>query len=63
MAQAQHCRRRRLVVSLASPTCAGKPSGTLTRIPTGTVPMVCDSTNVMLYLYVSGAWKSAAALT
>lgn len=45
------------------PTCAGAPTGTPANIPTGTVPMVFDSTNFKLYAYVSGAWKSTAAFT
>jgi hypothetical protein len=45
------------------PTCAGTPTGTPASIPTGTVPMVFDSTNFKIYVYVSGAWKATAALT
>lgn len=37
------------------PTCAGTPTGTPTAI-TGYAPMVVDSTNNKLYVYVGGAW-------
>ena len=39
------------------PTCAGTPTGTPTAI-TGKVPMVADTTNNKLYIYVGGAWTS-----
>lgn len=39
------------------PTCAGTPTGTPTSI-TGKVPMVADTTNNKLYIYVGGAWTA-----
>jgi hypothetical protein len=45
------------------PTCAGAPTGTPANIPTGTVPMVFDTTNLKMYVYTGGAWKSTAAFT
>lgn len=39
------------------PTCAGTPSGTPTT-QTGTAPLVVDSTNSKLYVYVGGAWTA-----
>lgn len=39
------------------PTCAGVPTGTPTAI-TGYAPMVVDSTNNKLYVYVGGAWQA-----
>lgn len=39
------------------PTCAGTPTGTPTAI-TGKVPMVADTTNNKLYIYVGGAWTA-----
>jgi hypothetical protein len=45
------------------PTCAGTPTGTPASIPTGTVPMVFDTTNLKLYVYTGGAWKGTAAFT
>lgn len=41
------------------PTCAGTPTGTPHDIPTGTVPMVFDTTGVKLWFYTGGAWKMA----
>lgn len=38
-------------------SCAGAPSGTPTT-NTGRVPVIIDTTNVKLYAYISGAWKS-----
>lgn len=40
------------------PTCAGTPTGTPGAVPTGTVPMVVDTTNSKIYIYIGGAWKS-----
>jgi len=37
------------------PTCAGTPTGTPTAI-TGKVPIVADTTNNKLYVYLGGAW-------
>lgn len=37
------------------PSCAGTPTGVPTAI-TGKVPMVADTTNNKLYLYLGGAW-------
>ncbi len=45
------------------PSCAGAPTGTPADIPTGQIPMVWDSTNLKLYVYTGGAWKSSAAFT
>ena len=43
------------------PTCAGAPTGTPTNSPyTGAAGIVVDSTNSRIYVYVGGAWKSAA---
>lgn len=39
------------------PTCAGTPTGTPTAI-SGFAPMVVDSTNNKLYVYIGGAWKA-----
>lgn len=39
------------------PTCAGAPTGVPTAI-TGKVPMVADTTNNKLYIYVGGAWTA-----
>lgn len=39
------------------PTCAGTPTGVPASIPTGTVPMVFDTTGVKLWIYTGGAWK------
>ena len=39
------------------PTCAGVPTGVPTAI-TGKVPMVSDTTNNKLYIYVGGAWTA-----
>jgi hypothetical protein len=39
------------------PTCAGTPTGTPTA-KTGFAPMVVDSTNNKLYVYVGGAWQA-----
>jgi hypothetical protein len=41
------------------PTCAGAPTGTPANIPTGTVPMVFDTTNSKFWIYTGGAWKGA----
>lgn len=38
------------------PTCAGTPTGTPTTV-TGLAPMVADSTNNKLYVYLGGAWQ------
>lgn len=38
------------------PTCAGTPTGTPTAI-SGFAPMVVDSTNNKLYVYIGGAWR------
>lgn len=45
------------------PSCAGAPSGVPADIPTGQIPMVWDSTNLKLYVYTGGAWKSSAVFT
>lgn len=39
------------------PSCAGPPTGVPTS-KTGNIPMVVDSTNSKLYMYIGGAWKS-----
>lgn len=39
------------------PTCAGTPTGVPANIPTGTVPMVVDTTGSKLWLYIGGTWK------
>jgi hypothetical protein len=43
------------------PSCAGTPTGTPASIPTGTVPIVYDSTNSIYYAY-STSWKGLAGL-
>ena len=45
------------------PSCAGTPTGVPADIPTGQAPMVVDSTNFKLYMYVGGAWKGSAAFS
>jgi hypothetical protein len=40
------------------PTCAGAPTGTPASVPTGCVPVVVDTTNSKLYIYISSTWKS-----
>jgi len=45
------------------PSCAGVPSGVPADIPTGQIPMVWDSTNLKLYVYTGGAWKSSPVFT
>jgi hypothetical protein len=44
-------------------SCAGPPTGVPSSIPTGQIPLVWDSTNLKLYVYTGGAWKSSAAFT
>lgn len=39
------------------PTCAGTPTGVPVELPTGSVPMVFDTTGVKLWIYTGGAWK------
>lgn len=39
------------------PSCAGTPSGTPTT-QTGTIPLVYDSTNHILYAYSGGSWRA-----
>lgn len=39
------------------PTCAGTPTGTPTT-KTGLAPMVVDSANNKLYVYIGGAWQA-----
>ncbi len=39
------------------PTCAGVPTGTPSTTYTGTAPMVVDTTDSKLYIYIGGAWK------
>lgn len=41
------------------PTCAGAPTGT-PESNTGTVPMVVDTTNLRIYINISGTWRYAA---
>ena len=36
---------------------AGTPSATPTNVPTGTVPMVFDTTGNKIWVYTSGVWK------
>lgn len=38
------------------PSCAGTPTGTPTAV-TGMAPMVVDSTNNKLYVYIGGSWQ------
>lgn len=40
------------------PSCAGTPTGVPSSLPTGTIPIVYDSTNNFLYIYNSG-WKKS----
>jgi hypothetical protein len=44
------------------PTCAGTPTGVPANITTGTIPMIYDSTNDLLYFY-RGGWKKSTAYT
>lgn len=39
------------------PTCAGTPTGTPATSVTGAAPMIVDTTNSKLYVYIGGAWK------
>jgi hypothetical protein len=39
------------------PTCAGIPTGVPTAV-TGKAPLVADSTNNKLYIYLGGAWQA-----
>ena len=39
------------------PSMAGTPSGAPASTPTGTVPMIFDTTGVKLWIYTGGAWK------
>lgn len=39
------------------PSCAGTPTGTPTAY-TGSIPIVYDSTNFILYAYAGGAWRA-----
>ena len=39
------------------PSFAGTPSGAPATIPTGTVPMVFDTTGNKIWVYTSGVWK------
>jgi hypothetical protein len=43
------------------PTCAGTPTG-VPKSYTGRVPIVVDSTNNILYMYVNGAWRNISAV-
>jgi hypothetical protein len=43
------------------PSCAGLPTGVPTTY-TGRIPMVVDSTNLILYVYVGGAWRNVSAV-
>lgn len=38
--------------------CAGTPTGVPAASPTGRVPLVIDSTNSVLYAYISGTWTA-----
>lgn len=39
------------------PTIAGTPSGAPANTPSGTVPMIFDTTGVKLWIYTGGTWK------
>lgn len=39
-------------------SCAGPPTGVPASIPTGQTPLVFDSTNLRLYAYTGGSWRS-----
>lgn len=40
------------------PSCAGPPSGTVVGATTGMIPMIVDTTNTRLYVFLpSGAWR------
>jgi hypothetical protein len=41
---------------LCIPSCAGTPTGTPANVPTGSVPVVLDTTNGRLYAYYGAAW-------
>lgn len=45
------------------PTTAGTPTGVPSNTYSGSIPMVLDSTNNILYAYVSGAWTSPTRAT
>lgn len=38
------------------PSCAGIPTGVPSYLPTGGLPMIYDSSNLHLYIYVGGSW-------
>lgn len=42
------------------PTCAGTPTGTpaAANVPTGSLPIVFDSTNNRLFAYINGGWRA-----
>lgn len=40
------------------PTCAGTPTGVPANVPAGCVPMIVDTTNFKLYVYMGSAWKA-----
>tara|TARA_R110000787_G_scaffold242039_1_gene348181 strand:- start:308 stop:700 length:393 start_codon:yes stop_codon:yes gene_type:complete len=43
------------------PTCAGPPSGVVEGAAAGMAPMIVDTTNRKLYIFMpSGAWKSTS---
>lgn len=42
---------------LCIPTCSGAPTGIVSTIPAGTVPLIFDTTNRRLYVRVGAGWS------
>lgn len=42
---------------LCIPTCSGVPTGIVSAIPAGTVPLIFDTTNRRLYIRVGAGWS------
>ncbi len=39
------------------PSCAGTPTGTPVNVPTGSVPMVIDTSGTKIWFFLGGSWK------
>ena len=42
---------------LCIPTCSGAPTGIVSAVPRGTVPLIFDTTNRRLYVRVGAGWS------